>query len=213
MEESFIDFMDSYDLASTSEGWTPQRKAKQQWRYLNKSARTYWSEQPDRFDWEKIKVILHKQFVPPEISRFKNDLLIQKQQKSGESIAEYATDITKLVSDAYPHVPAEFRKEILRSHFIRGLHPDMFFHVTSSRPGATYEEAFQLAQNYQIGKKLLQHNVGGFGKDNDEEQPQVYAGFRLQTRSDHRLNKSNYGNRQAHHTCLETFACFPFRFF
>ncbi len=46
LEESYLEFIDSYKLASTSEGWSDDKKASQLWRYLDKAARTFWSEQP-----------------------------------------------------------------------------------------------------------------------------------------------------------------------
>lgn len=49
------------------------------------------------------------------------------------------------------------REQLLRMFFLKGLWPDISFHVTATLPGATYNEAYRLATNYESGKKIFQH--------------------------------------------------------
>lgn len=181
IHESFQDFMDTYQLAADSEGWTDQKKASQLWKYLDKAARTFWSEQANRLDWNAIQNVLKEHFTPPEVSQFHSNLLIQRCQGQNESLAEYGVSISKLVRNAFPNVGAKAQLELQRTYFIRGLRPDLFFHVMSTQPEASYDQAYQLARNYDTAKKLLWHAKLNpqINLDNEIRCSQVFAGFTI----------------------------------
>ncbi|MCP3666126.1 MAG: hypothetical protein GY696_27105 [Gammaproteobacteria bacterium] len=175
-----MDFMESYELASTAEGWSNERKARQLWKYLTGAARIFWSELPNRLDWEAVQPVMYEHFVPPEVSRFHNELLLYRYQKPGESLAEYAADIGKLVRNANPTFGDVERQELMRQHFLRGLLPEIALHVCQTAPGSSYAQAYRLAQNFESGRKILQHTAATIAlqaQGNKATDPQVFAGF------------------------------------
>ncbi len=178
LHESYLEFIDAYKLAASSEGWDDRRTASQLWRYLDKAARTFWSEQESRHDWAWLQPVLYQHFVPPEVSRFHSDLLLQRHQGLNESLAEYACDVSKLVKNAFPNIEGDARQDLLRTHFVRGLKPDLLFHVLTVKPGASYIESYQLAQNFETGKQLIRQATLGTARETAGG-GQVFAGFAM----------------------------------
>ncbi len=126
---------------------------------------------------------LTEHFSPPEVSRFHNEMLLYRYQRPGESLPEYAASISRLVKNGNPTFGEAERLELLRTHFIRGLRPELALHVTTTHPGCTYAEAFKLAQNYEVARKLMQQQAHVLGRTEDNrnqnDTPSVFAGFHV----------------------------------
>ncbi|MCP3662607.1 MAG: DDE-type integrase/transposase/recombinase [Gammaproteobacteria bacterium] len=190
LAEPFNDFIEDYELATSSEDYTDNRKAKSLYKYLRGPAKTFWQEQPEdiRNDWTEIKNRMKTFFEPPEIQRFFNDLLLARKMLPGEGVPEFASAITRLVKHSFPTFDEEARLLLVRNHFINGLRPDLQFHVSSTKPAATYREAYQMAMNFDTGRRFLR----GIKSPEVTGQPQqqVFAGFTLRSGD----QSQTYGN-------------------
>ncbi len=91
IEESYQDFIEQYTLATPSENWSDEKKARMLWRYLDNEARAFWAEQENRNDWNVIRPILQAHFVMTENKRFHHDVLMLRKRNPNESLAQYAS--------------------------------------------------------------------------------------------------------------------------
>jgi hypothetical protein len=89
-----------------------------------------------------------------EFSALQVDPLANRRQQDGETVEEYASDLKSLVA-LHPQCGEESHTELLRSFFIRGLRPEAAWHVITTQPGATYREAYRLAQAWEDGPGLV----------------------------------------------------------
>lgn len=196
MEESFLAFLDDYELFATLEGYTNERKAQLLPGFLRETALQTYREQnftdAERRNWDTVKGRLVQRFVPPDFTRFHAAALATRNQKPGEDITKYATDLQQLVRSAYPTIPPDQRQLIIRDHFIRGLRKDIRRHILTTVPGATYAQALTIARNFDTGLRLANGVDGTSSSTAPTNQPQVYAGFVLQNPPQQQVNAMSH---------------------
>ena len=175
-EESFLEFLDDFEMVAHIEGWDAARKVRMLPGYLREAAERKYLElpQPTRDDWALLRQALTDTFLSPSTTALFHLALSTWTQEPGESVTTYATDVEQLVQNAYPTVPTQHRLPYLHTAFMTGLRPDMKLHVLTTQPTATYEQAFSLAKNFEFGRKLYGGVNGGNASSSGN---QVYVGF------------------------------------
>jgi len=72
-------------------------------------------------------------------------LLYEKRQKSAESVVEYAYILSKLGRLAYPTLNEDFRKDILKPIYLRGVSPKIRDQI-KLREFGSFDEAVKTSQ-------------------------------------------------------------------
>ena len=99
--------------------------------------------------------------------------LQSRTQRPGEKFAEYAGCLRVLADKAYPKWSPEQRQEVLRNHFIQGVHSSTVQLYLMQEMPSSLDEALQLAvqrQSVELAQKRLH-----------KERSQVEPTFSLQT--------------------------------
>ena len=205
IEESWSSFLREYELVAESEGWSDDRKARQLFYYLKGSAKEFWAGMDDKYNWPHVTRLMSTHFIPPEVSMFHADKLVAQNQGDKEGLAEYAAEVSHLLSAAFPSTEPAMREVLLHLFFIRGLCPDFYFHVMSAVPGArdSYRSAYSTVLNYKSGKRLLQHNarLAHSAQAMSADKPQVFARFALpqgRARQNHNSPSHGWGRDKGH---------------
>lgn len=101
-------------------------------------------------DWKKLIDELAKAFAEgdPDAKNRTHEQLLQRKQKSDETVMEFGYDISKLVNSAYSDKKGfknENRSEMKLLFFTRGLKPEIRVEVMRKSP-TTYDEALKAAR-------------------------------------------------------------------
>ena len=75
----------------------------------------------DAIDYTAVKKCLEKQFAPPGVELEWQRKLHMAQQKSAESLTEFAARLRMLADRAFPSWQPEDRLEMARNQFINGV--------------------------------------------------------------------------------------------
>ncbi len=184
VHESFLQFKDKFDLLAWSLQWDQEKKLRMFPGYLKGVAQDAYLALPQKVqrDWERLKQALVAKFLPAEHLRLAQSALMTQCQRPDESVASFATEMEKLIREAFPTMPAEHRKQVMRMHFIYGLRPGLKEKILTSLPTAGYEEAFAVAKNTEAGLALTHGVEAGYGNPRPvgigpTSSHQVFAGF------------------------------------
>ncbi len=182
VQESYLQFLDKFRLLAWSLQWDNDKKIRMFPGYLKGVAQDAYLALPDevRQDWDQLKQALLDRFMPPEHLRLAQTALINKQQRPDESVAAYATAVEKLAREAFPTMPTEHRKDLIRMHFVNGLRPGLRQRILTSHPGASYDDVFAASKSIEAGLTLTESATNWasttteYSTGNDHR---VFAGF------------------------------------
>ena len=96
-------------------------------------------------DYESLVKSLEERFVPPDQTELYLVQLMERRQKSSESLPELGQAIRRLVNLAYPTVPSDVRDTLAKQQFIEALaDSEMRIRIKQARP-RNLTEATRLA--------------------------------------------------------------------
>ena len=124
-------------------------------------------------DYKAVTTGLRQQFAAEGNELEWQHQLQSRTQRPGEKFAEYAGHLRVLANKAYPKWSPEQRQEVLRNHFIQGVHSSTVQLYLMQEMPSSLDEALQLTiqrQSVEFAQKRLH-----------KERSQVEPTFSLQT--------------------------------
>ncbi len=177
--EGFLDWLDDFNLMAHLRNWDDAQHAHMLPGFLRDTALATYRELDDatKGNYRRLCEALTEAFVPAEFQQFHSSALAIREQEARETIEQYNAALCKLVCNAYPTMGAEDRLSVLKTHFLKGLRPDIRRHILITQPDATYARTLAIAKNYDTAMKLSQGVRALTTADIYRGEQQVYAGF------------------------------------
>lgn len=130
---SFKDWLEQFEAVASTFGWSDRGKQMALTTRLRGPALDYYRTCPveTRDTYEKVKECMLGRFVPVRLRAVQSCLFSERRQKSGEVVDEYAQDLRRLFSLAYPGAASDDSAEgkmcklVLASQFAAGLRTEL----------------------------------------------------------------------------------------
>lgn len=159
---SFQDYLVHFELIADMNGWDETTKALELATSLRCIAQGILSDlRPDlRRSYQHLVSALTSRFEPNNQSELYRTQLKTRFRKRGESLAELAQEIKKLLRLAYPLAPMVVREQLARDCFVDAFNDsDMEWAVFQGKPN-TVDEALRVALEYEAFQTARRRHGG-----------------------------------------------------
>ena len=113
----------------TTESWSESKKMKTLPAFLQEATKDVYNELTDaeKVDFVTLTKTLKSKLQPAESEQFYQNTLVHRKQMLTESVSQFAYMTRKLVLCAYPDYPAEQQQNMMLTHFLTKLWPELGF--------------------------------------------------------------------------------------
>ena len=138
--ETIDDWLERFNLIATTCNWSPQYKMANLVMRLGGQAFAFYQSCPasKRTNYDLLVEELRKRFTPVRIQSVQTSLFHERKQGKTESVDQYAQELRRLFSRAYPQSSQgspeteAMGKSVLASQFTAGLRPELKKNVAGS---------------------------------------------------------------------------------
>jgi uncharacterized protein YjhX (UPF0386 family) len=158
-ESSLTDYLKQFKLIAELNQWDKRTKALELATSLRDKALTILGELSDEGmrDYDVLVSTLRRRFEPPGYAELYRVQLKSRQRTRGEPLVELASDIKRLVRQAYPADPKPMTEMIARDAFMDALDDmEMEWRIFQTKPHSI-DEALQAAIEFESFRQGRQH--------------------------------------------------------
>ena len=160
--QNINDFLNIFDLNARGYGWTPEQKAQKLPMLLRGYALQCFKglTHAQQTNYDTLLTQLKERLTPMEQESFYQQALVDRKQRSGESVAVFASQIRKLVNGAYKDRldNDDALESLMLSYFLMRLHPEFQERVRMEKP-TTMREAEDAARRVEAQRNLLNEQL------------------------------------------------------
>ena len=116
-------YLQYFENCGELNGWDAARQAQVLGVRLRGAAQAFHATlaQPTRQAWDLVTAALTGRFVQPQQTTLHKSAFKNRRRRSEEQLPEFADDLRRLATRAYPTAAEELRDELARDQFIEGL--------------------------------------------------------------------------------------------